>query len=162
MPRREILTLLFWLLLSIFVCVQSWRLGLGRFNSPGSGFLPFGAALVVGILALVLFFKERGHHIAGNGAPLFKGKKVQNVIFILALLFGYPLLLNQLGYFLCTLFFVGSCIRIIGQRQWRVVVIIGISTAIISYLLFDVWLKIQIPEGKWVAQLSRVGGLLWR
>jgi putative tricarboxylic transport membrane protein len=161
MGIRETIAICFWFLLSIFVCIQSLRLGLGSLNAPGSGFLSFGASLVVGILAVVLFLKDRRQRKADR-APFYKGKKVQNVAFILALLFAYPLLLNQLGYFLCTLFFVACSIKVIGQKKWRTVVLISISTAIVSYLLFDVWLQIQIPRGRWVASFFNVRIPLWR
>lgn len=163
MERREKITLFFWLFLSVFVCIESLRLGLGSFMAPGPGFLPFGASLVIGLLVCVRFLKERGKKLIGGVAPLFRGKNIRNVIYILGVLFAYPLLLYQLGFVICTLFFIGFSLRIIGSQKWRYVLGISIGTAVLSYLLFDVWLNIQLPKGRWVEQfVSSMRGLLWK
>lgn len=163
MERRERFTLFFLLFLSLFVGIESWRLGLGSFKLPGSGFLPFGASLAIDLLVLLLFLKERGMKLVRDAVPFFQGKKVRNVIFILGFLFAYPLLLNILGFFLCTLFFVGFCIKLIGSQKWKVILGISIGVALFSYLLFVVWLNIQIPELRWLKQLFSMGGrLLWK
>ena len=56
-------TSLFWLFVSIVVSVASFRLGLGKLSAPGSGFLPFGAAVLLGLLSIVCFLqavREKG------------------------------------------------------------------------------------------------------
>lgn len=162
MKKREKITLLFWLSLSVFVCVESMRLGVGNLKAPGPGFLTFGVSLFIALSVFILFLKERGGKIVKGAAPLFRGKKVRNILYGFGVLFAYPLLLNQLGFFLCTLFFVGFCLKMVEPRKWRVVLGISISTAFISYLLFDVWLTIQLPKGTWVNQLYSLGAHLWK
>jgi hypothetical protein len=162
MLRREIIAPFFFLALTLFACIESWRLGVGSFMAPGSGFLPFWASVVTGTLVLILLFKEKGKIIVANASPLFKGKKIKNVLFTLIALFAYPLLLDRIGFFLCTLFFIGLSIKIVGQQKWRTVFGISLSVAIITYLLFDVWLGIQIPKGKWVTQLFVFLDHLWK
>jgi hypothetical protein len=162
MEKRQKITLLFWLCLSLFVCIESWRLGLGSFNAPGPGFLPFGASLAILLLSLFLFLKERGRKLVGKAAPIFRGKKIRNVIYILGGIFAFPLLLNRLGFFLCTLLFMGFCLKIIVPQKWRVVLGMSIGVTIISYLLFDAWLTIQLPKGTWVNQLLKLASPLWK
>lgn len=48
---------LFWIALSIFVCIKSVDMGVGSFRLPGPGFLPFWSAAIFGILALVLVIR---------------------------------------------------------------------------------------------------------
>jgi hypothetical protein len=134
------------LLLSVFLCIESSRLGLGNFREPGSGFLPFGASLVIGILSVILFLKERGN----KDKPIFRGKKIRNTTYILSVIFIYPFLLYRLGYFICTLFLILFCSRIVSSQKWRIALLVSICTAISSYLLFVVWLGVQIPKGTWV------------
>ncbi len=162
MQRREKITLLFWLFLSLFFCIESWRLGLGDFNAPGSGFLPFGASLAIGLLVIILFLKERGKKLTASPEPLFQGKRVRNIIYVLGSLFAYLFLLNKLGFFLCSLFFVGFCIKLVGTQKWSVILGISISVAIFSHLLFVVWLNILIPKGAWVGYLFSLISLLWK
>jgi len=153
MIKRGTITLLFWVFLSIFFCIESWRLGLGSFKVPGPGFFPFLASLVIGLLAVILFWRERKSKLVEKAVLLFKGKKIGNVIFILGFLFAYPLLLDELGFFLCTLFFVGFSIKMFKQQKLKVVLGISISVTIVAYLLFNVWLTIPLPKGVWIEKL---------
>ena len=47
----------FWLLLSICVCLESLRLGIGTLRNPGMGFMSFWASVILGVLSLVLLFQ---------------------------------------------------------------------------------------------------------
>jgi hypothetical protein len=53
-------TSIFWLVVALIVSVASFRLGLGNVSAPGSGFTPFGASVLLGILSLVCFLQARG------------------------------------------------------------------------------------------------------
>ncbi len=162
MLLRDIITLLFWLFLSIFVCIESLRLGLGSFTAPGSGFLPFGAAVAIGVFVIILFLKEKGKKLVGNVEPLFHGRNIRNIIYVLSALFAYPLLLGKLGFFICTFLFVGFCTKKIGSQKWRISLGISFIVAVVSYLLFVYSLDIQIPELRWVQQVFALGGRLWK
>jgi len=161
--KREKIVLFFWLLVCVYFCAESWRLGLGKIRMPGSGFLPFWVAVIVGILTVVqLLGKMRDRPVEG-AQPLFRGKRVQNAIFALSFLFTYPLLFDKIGFFLCTLLFTGACLRVIGQRRWLVSVGLSLLVSIASYTLFVTWLQIQFPRGKWVEPLlSQLGAALWK
>ena len=162
MEKRQKVTLIFWFLLSLFVCVESFRLGLGRFNAPGPGFLPFGASLAILLLSFLLLLKERGREFIGKAVPLFRGKRIRNVILILAGVFAFPLLLGRLGFFLCTFLFIGFCLRMIVPHRWKVVFGMSAGVTIACYLLFDAWLTIQLPKGIWVNQLLKLASPLWK
>lgn len=162
MEKRESITLFFWLCLSLFVCIESWRLGLGKFNAPGPGFLTFGVSLLIILSVLFLFLKRTGKKAFKDAAPLFKGKRIRDVTYTFIALLAYALLLDRLGFFLCVLFFVGFSLKIIRPQSWRVVLVMSIGVATLSYLLFDVWLTIQLPKGTWVNHLLSLGAHLWK
>jgi hypothetical protein len=162
MQKREKVTLIFWLFLSFFICLESLRLGVGSLRAPGPGFLTFGVSLFIILSVCLLFLKKIGRKFAGNVAPLFKGKKIRDVIYASIALFGYALLLDRLGFFLCTLFFTGFCLKIVSPHSWRVVLGMSIIVAIFSYFIFDVWLTLQLPKGAWPNQLFSLSGVLWK
>jgi putative tricarboxylic transport membrane protein len=159
MEKKQKIALLFLLVLSVFVSIKSWQLGLGRLSAPGSGFLPFGVSIFLILSVAFLFLKERKN--VGQVVPLFRGKNVKNLIYGLGGLFAYWFLLNKLGFFTCTFLFVGFCLKMIEPHRWRLVIPVSIISAIISYLIFNLWLKIPIPEAEWVNKLFRFsfGGL---
>lgn len=158
MILREKVTLLLWFFFSLYVSVESWRMGIGSFRVPGPGFLTFGVSLFIEVLVISLVLKERARKVVDDAKPLFKGKNVKNIILGFGLLFLYPLLLDQLGYILCTMLFIACCLKVIGRKGWSVAVGVSIGTAIFAYYLFDVWLAVQFPKGKWVSQLLSWGG----
>jgi hypothetical protein len=75
-------TSLFWLFVSIVVSVAAFRLGLGKLNAPGSGFMPFGAAVLLGLLSIACFLqavlREKTKPAA---ASLFRGTLWYRVVF---------------------------------------------------------------------------------
>lgn len=155
-------TFVFWVLLSVYFSIESWRLGLGNVNAPGPGFFPFWVSLVVGVLAVVLFLHERRKELVRHVSPLFKGKNLGNVIYAYVFLFGYVGLFHEIGFLLCSVLFTGLCLKVLGAKKWNIVVWFSISVAVFSYVVFDHWLGIPFPKGKWTEGFLSVGEHLWK
>jgi hypothetical protein len=49
MTKRDRITIYCFVVFSLFICEESWRLGLGNFNQPGPGFVPFGSAMIIAL-----------------------------------------------------------------------------------------------------------------
>lgn len=161
MSKRELITLLLWLLLSAVVALQSMRFGLGSFHTPGPGFLTFGVSLVIGLLVVILFLNAAGKKLNRDVPPLFRGKKIKSVIYGFSLLIAYPLLLDKLGFFLCTFLFMMGCLKLIERKRWSTAISASVSVALVAYFVFDVWLLVQFPKGKWLHNLVSLGGSFW-
>jgi len=150
MQKDNLLSGLFFLLISIFVCQQSMVIGIGSLHHPGSGLLPFGAGFGIGLLALVLLFlsaraKER-ETTAKHEKVLRKGK------FWLASLslFGYTGAVDLLGFVPSTFAFVFLLLYFFKfGRIWRMAVSAALITAA-NYLVFGVWLGLSLPTGFFV------------
>jgi putative tricarboxylic transport membrane protein len=148
MNFRDRMSGLFWLIISISICVQSIRINIGTLHNPGPGFLPFWAGVVLGIFSIVLLvtsiLKGKGEKSISN---LWKGMEWNKVIIILASLFIYAILLHKLGYLITT---SGLFVLLFGvmrrQRLW-IPVVSAVITALLSYLIFYVWLGVQLPKG---------------
>jgi hypothetical protein len=129
---------------------------------PGPGFIPFWVAIIVGILSLIQLYTEIRRKSGKTGKPLFEGKQVRNTVSGLCFLFAFPLLLDKMGFFICTLLFTGACLKVVGKRKWAMVVPVSLAVAVISYMIFVVWLQLQIPQGKWLESvLSLLKDLSW-
>ena len=87
--------------------------------------------------------KRRGE----NWIPLLSCVNWRNALVILLSLVAYSLFLNLLGFVLTTVFFIASLLRLISSQRWSVVIAGSILTAFASYLIFEVWLKAQLPQG---------------
>jgi putative tricarboxylic transport membrane protein len=143
---------LFWLVLSVIVCLHAHTLGLGHFRNPGPGFLFFWSGIVLGILSLILFSRtirstkkamagaEDQERVFGN----VNWVKVLCVVFALAL---YGFILERLGFVLSTALFMAFLLQAIEAKKWYMVVFVSVFTALLTYALFELWLQARLPRG---------------
>ena len=140
-------TSIFWLCISVIVSVASFRLGLGKLSAPGSGLVPFGAAVLLGMLSIVCFLQAMGREEPTEVQPLFHGMLWPRVILVFVALFAYAQLIPFGGYNVTTFLLMAFLFWIAGQEKiWKVVLYSFITTAL-SYYVFSKWLNLQFPIG---------------
>ena len=69
------------------------------------------------------------------------------VLLILLLLVGFALLLNLLGFLMCTFLFIFILLKKEKILHWKIVLGWSLGTAMVMYLVFEVWLQAQLPKG---------------
>ncbi|MEO0247996.1 MAG: tripartite tricarboxylate transporter TctB family protein [candidate division WOR-3 bacterium] len=137
-------TSLFLFLFSVFICVESYRMDVGTLSRPGPGLFPFlsGAALamlsIAGLLARVVREEE-------PGAPGRAGK--YKVLLVLCSLLAYGVLLERAGFLVTTFCLLLFLLRVIVPQGWGRVFCAALLSTLASYLIFDIWLKAQLPRG---------------
>ncbi len=144
--RKELVISGFWLLLSLYLAIESHRLGLSTGNRPGPGFFPFGAAAAIAILSafrLVKNFRRRAAAEVAESA----GSEAHLVLGVIAGMVAYVFLLDVLGFLLCTFLLVAFYLKVIAARAWRVSASFAAAVALGSHLFFDVLLNAQLPRG---------------
>jgi putative tricarboxylic transport membrane protein len=146
MKKTYIVANVFWLVLAMAVCLESWRLNVGGVHRPGPGFLPFYTAILLGILALVSLVQT----IKGPGGPgsgIWGGIRFGKLILMIGSLFLYTLLLDQLGFLLGTFLLLIVLFRIVEPYRWTTVVLFSLLTIGGTYLFFVVLLESRLPRG---------------
>ncbi len=137
-----------WFFIGGAICMGSLQYKLGTLASPASGLMPFFAGLAICIFAGSGFIHATTKRRQGEKwGRIFAGLKWPNAFIILASLFAYALLLVPLGFLLCTALFIGFLLRAIIPQRWPVIIGGAFLTAVCSYLIFEVWLKAQLPKG---------------
>jgi len=138
---------LFWLFISIFVCVQAIGSKIGTFQSPGPGFLPFWAGIILGSLSIILIItnilKKREEKITN----LWEGTEWGKICLVLLSLYLYSILLTKVGYLITTF---GLMIILFGIKDRPKLWIQGLSallTVLMTYVIFYVCLKVLLPKG---------------
>jgi putative tricarboxylic transport membrane protein len=149
--KRDSVPALFFLLFSLFVCQQSVGMNLGTFRQPGSGFLSFSAGAVIGILAL--WFLIQSTISKGNRGKVSPSEdregglpKIRLLLICLAL-FAYVIVFNWLGFVLSTFLFVLFVFPVAEPQRWWRVVMKAILITLGNYLVFVVWLGVNLPKG---------------
>ncbi len=139
-------TSLFWLFVALVVAVASFRLGLGTLSQPGSGFVPFWASVLLGLLSGVSWLqgmRKRGV----TAEPLFAGKLWLRVVFGFVALAAWPQVVPVAGYNISTFLLMAFLFWLAGrQKIWRVTVY-SLGTTLITYYVFSKTLNLQFPAG---------------
>jgi len=142
MPR-DLVSGLFWLAVAIFAAVQGLSLKLGNLNRPGAGFFPFWGGVVLGLLSIVLVVSSRGRDAAGGSRARSESSKP---LVVVGALLGYLLLLETLGFVAVTFLFLLLLFRL-ERLTWAFSAVSAGVGALASYVLFQLWLKTQLPTG---------------
>jgi len=125
--------------------VASFRLGLGKVSAPGSGFTPFGASVILGILSIVCLFQAKDRQEPEGVEALFRDKRWLNVVSVFVILFLYIQIMPYAGFSVSTFLLMAVLFWIAGEKKkWKVVVYSFIS-AVLSFIIFSKCLNLQFP-----------------
>ena len=146
--NRDQLSSLFWLAVSIFVCVESMQDDVGSFIAPGPGFLPLWSAVILGGLAMVLAVTSFLRKDREKLKEQWIGVKWGKAILVLASLLIYSVLLNTLGYLIMTFGLMLFLFALAGRPKMWSWLGSALLATLLSYLVFYSWLNVQLPKGK--------------
>jgi len=99
-------------------------------------------SLQVGLIAATIESRK-----GSRWKPVMRGVAWQKSFLVLAALLAYAFLLPRLGFILCTAIFVAFMLKVVKPQGWPVVIVGGILAALGTYVIFELWLKAQLPSG---------------
>jgi putative tricarboxylic transport membrane protein len=139
-----------WLVLGLAVLWGSVRLKLGSLVNPGPGLMPFilGAGLTICSLFILIqtpLLKLRKKK--GPRQSIWTDVDFKKIILVVGCLLGYTFMLEKVGFALTTFLILTILFKAVGSQKWPRVLIASISTVVISYLVFIVILKVELPAG---------------
>ena len=139
---------LFWLAVSIGVCAEAIQNDIGTLSAPGSRFFPFWSGVIIGILSIILFvtpiLKKRRK---GADSNLWEDSNWGKVIGVIASLLIYAIFLDTLGYLVVTFGFMFYMFGIVRKTKLWVRAVSAGLTVLATYLIFYIWLGVQLPRG---------------
>jgi putative tricarboxylic transport membrane protein len=138
-------TAVFWLGFSIFICIESYRLDIGSYHAPGPGFFPFLLGIIMGILSTILLTLSFGEKDVEE--HVFNQVKLRNIVVVLAALFIYAFFFTTIGFIVSTFVFVLILIGIVERKNWYIVILVSVTSSLLSYLIFKIWLQSNLPKG---------------
>ena len=147
MRGYDLVSSLFFSVCGLLIAVGSLSMPIGRLGEPGPGFLPLFIGLLMGILSLALFIRSYRAGISEKKAFWIDRKQWPKVFTTILSLIIYAFALRPLGFALVTLLLLVFLFKVIGELSWRVSIIGPLLTTFFFYLLFKVWLEVQLPMG---------------
>jgi hypothetical protein len=136
--------------LAIIVC-QSFTMPIKAEYTIGPGFVPLICALAGLITCAVIFIQ--GRHapssqitIRHSLLQLIKSQAFFRVVFMAISIVALIIAMHFLGMLLPTLLFIVFTVHFIDKYSWWTCVKVSFVTVIVLYLIFEVWLRVQLPH----------------
>jgi putative tricarboxylic transport membrane protein len=133
-------------LVGLFAILYAPQYDLGRLSAPGPGFMPFLTGLAILIFSAITFL----HGLLSKPTEaerIWANIEWRKLIFTIVMLMAYALFLNTIGFIICTFFLILILVRYAGSSSWLISVLGGGLSSILCYLLFETWLRSQLPRG---------------
>lgn len=148
MKKYDIIPIFFWIGLSLFVMVLSYKLEIGELHHPGPGFLPFYVSALISIISLYLLLSyvlKKG----GRGVTVIEDQgqiAFWKIAIVVISLIVYGLLLEKLGFLIATFILVNILFKTAGMKRWSFTLMGSVLTVLVTYLLFTS-LGLNFPKG---------------
>jgi hypothetical protein len=148
MTKHDRTSALFLVGIAVAICVESVRIDPGSFSTPGSGLLPLGCGLLIGIIGFIMLGLSLRASDRKEEKPLWgPGTNWWNIISVFVSLMGYAFLMDPLGFHFITFLWIGFVCRGIGKMGWKATLFASFVTTFVSYLIFEHYLNIRFPRG---------------
>jgi putative tricarboxylic transport membrane protein len=148
MKKTYLIANIFWMVLAIAVCLESWKYTVGGLHTPGPGFLPFYTAILLGTLAFIALLQTL-REPDGPASEIWGGVRFAKLGLMIVSLFIYVLLFDTLGFVVATFLLLLILFRVIEPYGWRFVLLSSLITITGTYLFFVVLLESRLPKGIW-------------
>ena len=134
------------LALGLAIAFGGLHYGWGSLDSPGAGFVPLlaGAAMAgFSAITLVQSLVKGWHSLAERWA----GAKWQRPLITIICLVLYSVFLRDLGFPIATFVLAVYLYRMLTPSSWTETLLAAGLTTLGFYLMFEVWLEVQLPKG---------------
>ena len=149
MRKADIACGVIMLCIGLLVMVESIRLEIGwGMEGPRAGFYPFVLSLgvVVGsLIILVQAFQRKG--VSGSGQPFIPRAAIAPVLKCVVPAALMVFLTEYIGLYVAAGLYLAVYMRWIGGHRWRTVLVLSAAIPLVSYIVFDKFFLIPMPEG---------------
>lgn len=126
----------------IFLLYAARSLPFGKLNAPDSGFFPIILAVLLAGMGFLLFLSS----FRSEPETLELDKRSWSVLFGALSLLAYALLLERIGFLICTIAILFVIMRLYGGMTLRTCLLVCVPTVVLAYLGF-IELGVPLPRG---------------
>jgi heme/copper-type cytochrome/quinol oxidase subunit 4 len=136
----------FFLAVAAVVIQQSvWVLRLFDHGQPGSGFMPFGLGVILGILAICLIATSRGPE--ERQVPFWEPKAWLHPLLAVIITSVYVVVFDDIGAITSVVVLVTCWLLFVERKSVVVSAGTGALAGLVVYLVFDRFLQTPFPRG---------------
>jgi putative tricarboxylic transport membrane protein len=137
---------LFLMAVAGFVIREALELEVGTPTNPGSGFMIFGAAVALGLLALRQFVTSCAVRARATDS-VAERIRWGRIVAVISAMVLYILALQSLGYLLCTFLLLSFLFQTLERGHWVARTVGAASTSFVTYVIFAKMLQLNLPRG---------------
>ena len=126
---------------------EARKLRIGSVVRPGPGFFPLVLAAAFTLVCVAMAVAAFRSPDRGDGQA--SSLRWPKIAVTAGALFVYALLLERVGFVLSTFALLLFFFRGLERQRWIVALAGSIVTACVTYLVFKVWLHVQLPPAPW-------------
>jgi len=115
-------------------------------HGPRPGYFPFYIGLLICVSALVNFVRALLLAPERNKAFVQVGQ-LKLVLTVLIPTAIYAAAVTWIGIYAASVLFIAFFMRWLGKYAWWKVVLVSLATAVVFYLVFEIWFKVPLPKG---------------
>jgi putative tricarboxylic transport membrane protein len=145
MKTKELLVVIFWMLMGVYVSWASVRLGVGTLYYPGAGLMPFYLGLCLILLSLVLLFRLLLKRAKEGESAKPRSIRYAQIAILVGALVVYSMVIDRIGYIVATLILLAVLFWTAGTKK-VFAVIASIVTVAITFYGFT-YLGLRFPPG---------------
>jgi putative tricarboxylic transport membrane protein len=131
------------LLGGILLAIAGWRLDPGTSKLPGPGFFPLLIACTMAGLGVWLLLRPG----LAQKAVFTEASRWRPLAIALISIFGYTMVLNELGYLVSTFALLTVQLRWVEKQRWSTSLWTAMIASAVSLVVFRVALKVPLPAG---------------
>lgn len=148
MRTADIFSSLFWMAISLGICLGGYDLGLGGLTDPGGGFMFFWVGVIMaGLSGVILIQATKQKAVRGDMKAIWAGISFKKIIAVIVALFIYAYLLTPLGFILATTLLMIFLFKAVEPQRWSMAVLWAVVSTLTAYGVFQLWLQCQLPSG---------------
>lgn len=132
------------LVFSIFVWLAANEFPASNGQGLGPDFFPKATAIILGVLATMLFFRKEDTEESIFSFPRSAGPLFVSGIIALGL---YVLMIEYMGFTISTIFLTFSWMWLMGIRKWITLIVASILISVGIAAVFEFLLFVPIPHG---------------
>ncbi len=115
-------------------------------DGPQPGYFPFYVALIICVSSVINIVRALMIRADKDSAFVMRGQ-LKLVLAVLIPTALYAAAITWIGIYVASILFIGYFMRWLGKYPWWKVVAVSIGTAVVLYLIFEVWFLVPLPKG---------------
>jgi len=147
MKKARLIASIILLALSCAALIETSKLPVGNLHSPQAGFFPLAIGILLGIFSIIFLVQSMKEKAEESRSVSESPKSWQKIILTLVTLFAIALFFERLGYLISSFLLIGFLLAAVSKQKWWTVITTAFLSSLISYLLFGIVLKTQLPGG---------------